>query len=302
MMTDYSALLTQNYLKDLPAVFGENIPPFHIYIIGRRPRITLNPKTFQSDAKKLSGTFFRHSGEEKEEHSFEQVMPPEVGPLRLKTEYPYTKLALIRQDGSRFRTYPAAMFIGMLGHEYRHHLSLEVLYVGQAFGSNGERIAPERLKSHSTLQGIYAEAQQNNPDMDIWITLFSFKMQPLFSIDGTQKEYSTTTEEDDLHRKKVIKSEITEQQQINFTEAALIRYFEPEYNSTYKNTFPNYAHSTYSKCYDLEINTVNIELHTTDLKCALWSKKAKPRDIHFCTFPMYRREDRKAMFETDFKI
>jgi hypothetical protein len=48
------------------------------------------------------------------------------------------------------------------------------------------------------------------------------------------KQYGTTTEEDDEHIDSVLGTEITEQQQINFTKAALIRYFDPEYNVLFR--------------------------------------------------------------------
>lgn len=92
-------------------------------------------------------------------------------------------------------------------------------------------------------------------------------------------------------------NEITERQRINFTEAALIRYFSPEYNKIYKDTFPSPAHTTYSECYDLDLNSVSVELQTDRLYTRVWSKVIKPDYVHFCTFPLHSKEDRMYMFE-----
>ncbi|MCK5171805.1 MAG: hypothetical protein KAR47_00325, partial [Planctomycetes bacterium] len=98
---------------------------------------------------------------------------------------------------------------------------------------------------------------------------------------------------------EVTNTDITEQQQVNFTEAALIRYFQPPYNKIYKNSFPDPAHSTYSECYDIDLNMVCVEVQTEDLMLRLWSEHVEPKWIHFCSFPLHSREDRIYMLEFD---
>lgn len=175
---------------------------------------------------------------------------------------------------------------------------LEVLYVGQSYGVEGARTAPVRLQSHSTLQGIYSEALQRSPDKEILLVLMSFHApMMLTSLDGISKSHGTSMEEDDAHIDQVLSGVITEQQQINFTEAALIKYFQPPYNSIYKDRFPNPAHQTYSQCYELEINAISVEIQTDDLGLQLWSEAVTPRWVHIPQFPLYSREDRLSIFE-----
>jgi hypothetical protein len=177
------------------------------------------------------------------------------------------------------------------------HLDLEVLYIGQAYGSDGSRTAVDRLQNHSTLQGIYAEAIRNSPDQEVWMVLCSFEPYLLASFDGRSKNYATTLHQDDAHIHQVISTAITEQQEINFTEAALIKYFQPEYNKVYKDSFPNPAHSTYSECYDVDLNMVSVEVQTEELRLKLWSEAAKPAWVHFCTFPLHSKQERQFMFD-----
>ena len=108
-------------------------------------------------------------------------------------------------------------------------------------------------------------------------------------------------EEDSQHIDRVLVADMTEQQRINFIEAALIKYFQPPYNKIYKDSFPNPAHSTYSECYDIDLNMVCIEMQTESVGLRLWSESVEPHWEHFCVFPLHSREDRVYMFEMDGK-
>jgi hypothetical protein len=121
----------------------------------------------------------------------------------------------------------------------------------------------------------------------------------LSSFDGRKTDAVSSLKEDDAHIKKVFAGSISERQQIAFTEAALIRYFQPRYNRIFRDTFPNPEHSTYRECYDIELNMVSVELQTDELGVRLWSQSAEPDWIHFCTFPLHSREDRVYMFDLD---
>jgi hypothetical protein len=157
--------------------------------------------------------------------------------VTFQSEYPFTEYAFINKAGEWIARGKCALQLAMLGPQYWQHLDLEVLYVGQAYGRDGKRTATERLKSHATLQGIYAEAIKNSPDQEVWMILSTFEAYLLGSFDGRTKDYATSMEEDDEHISNVLRNEISEQQKINFTEAAIIKYFQPEYNKYTKTAF-----------------------------------------------------------------
>jgi hypothetical protein len=46
---------------------------------------------------------------------------------------------------------------------------LEVVYVGQAFGSEGNRTAYDRLKNHETLFEVYSDIIHKNPALEPWV-------------------------------------------------------------------------------------------------------------------------------------
>lgn len=82
------------------------------------------------------------------------------------------------------------------------------------------------------------------------------------------------------------------------TEAALIRYFQPEYNKTFKYNFPEPLHKTYCNLYRLDYNAVGLDFESlTTIGMRLWSDVVAPTFIHAGVFPMHRAEDRRRFFD-----
>lgn len=269
---------------------------FHIYLICKRPRITIDPELFLATPELICGVFKIQKGNTFESVPFVTRNETGYNHLRLEAPYPHNRFALMTPDGQKIsfgKVGTLAHLVGIAG----DRLDLEVLYVGQSYGTDGSRTAPERLRSHSTLQGIYAAATTNLPDNEIWLLLLKFDELVIASFDGTQKEYGTSEEQDREHIQNILRTRVSEQQKINFTEAALIRYFDAPYNKTYRDSFPSPAHGTYAACYDTDYNAVGVEVVTEELHCRLFSEKVAPAWWHTPHFPLHSREDRKSMFE-----
>lgn len=274
--------------------------PCHIYFICKRKRILIDPKEFYVDNENIIFKFRVQQQDTLEDFGIK--VPNSLGTTNIKliSNYPYNYFELFKDDKLYLRGYPAVL-LQTFETELCNYLDLLVLYIGQSYGVEGSRTAPERLQSHSTLQGIYSEAIKNNPDSEIWLILTSFDQFLLSSFDGRIKVSEEEYEKDTEHLKRVtntvLHDGLKEQQVINFTEAALIRYFQPPYNIEYKDTFPNPAHSTYSECYRLDINSISIELNTESIKCRLFSSAILPTIHHIKTFPLHSEDDRKGMFD-----
>ncbi|MGQ9426059.1 hypothetical protein ACXYTJ_11255 [Gilvimarinus sp. F26214L] len=273
----------------------------HIYIVCRRPRITIDRATVKFTETRFSCTFKKQVQDRFEE--IEVDVPNLLGTadVQMICEYPFTEYSVITPDKTVMAQGKSALLLSSLGPKYWPNLDLEVLYVGQAYGVEGSRNAADRLQKHETLQGIYAEAMRNSPDQEVWLLLAEFHPFLLASFDGRTKDYETSLEDDDKHIDRVLADEMTTQQRINFIEAALIKYFQPNYNKIYKDTFPNPAHKTYAECYDIDLNMVCVEVQMEDMGARLWSESASPAWVHFCSFPLHSREDRVYMFELDGK-
>ena len=295
MVSTFSALLQQEHLDKFESAGFDSTSPCHIYMVTRRPRVLLEPTTVVFEDDWVSGTFSVQKGMRFESHKFR--VPNNLGTSKVTLEcpYPHTEY-LIHDDKDRVISSGKTALLVSSFRTFSELLALEILYIGQSYGVEGSRRAPKRLKSHATLQGIYSEAIRRSPDQEIWLVLWSFEPYLYIAFDPTHDTYGTTLSEDDDHIHKVIKNDFTEQQQINFTEAALIRYFEPEYNKLYKDSFPNPAHKTYSECYELDINSVAVELNSENIMCQLWSPTILPDWTHFIVYQLHSKEERKSMF------
>jgi hypothetical protein len=304
MVLDKVIILQQS---ELPIVNSYNYfnedSPCHIYFICRRPRITIKPDAFVVTKENITLTFKVQKQDKFEEYTYTVTNEFDTTNVSIETEYPYSTFSFVC-EGEKVLHCKAAVFLQAIPRYYTKadFLDLEILYIGQSYGVDGARTAPDRLKSHSTLQGIYAEAIQRNPDCEIWLALTSFEQINIMMMDGRTK-FSDQELEEDKKRfievyNKLSYEGINEQQRINFTEAALIKYFQPLYNIEYKNSFPNPAHKTYAECYELNINSVAIELDTEEsINCYFYSEKAKDKYVHIEKFFLHSPEERRNMFD-----
>ncbi|HEY0757701.1 MAG TPA: hypothetical protein VGD59_00415 [Acidisarcina sp.] len=294
-------LLTQEYFSSLETLavaqrLSEN--PCHIYIIARRPRVLFDADAFVVDSDSISGRYLLQEGLSLTPYPFTLSNHLGESDLRIKCPYPHTAVTIYSALGERLHHSQASLFVSKSGPEdLQSKLALEVVYVGQAFGTDGVRTAPDRLKSHSTLQAIYSEAISRSPDKEIWLSLWNFESRLFANIDGRSQNYLSTDEADDEHIYDVLSTEIEEQQQINFTEAALIKYFQPQYNVRFKINFPSQLHRSYLQCYDLDIHSLIVEVNTEHFGASLWSSTVTPNLHHLITFTFHSSAERRALFD-----
>jgi hypothetical protein len=211
--------------------------PCHLYFICKRPRISLNIDKFEVTKKHILFTVNIHNKGKFEEREYKVDNFLKTNDIKLISEYPFNFFQLVSNNQICIDL-NLSVFLQTISRHFpkADFLDLEVLYIGQSYGVEGARTAPDRLKNHSTLQGIYAEAITNNPDCEIWLALMSFSQNNIMIFNGrtnfSEEEYKL----DDERRPEVIRrlmyEGINEQQKINFTEAALIKYFQPIYNKT----------------------------------------------------------------------
>lgn len=282
--------------------YFDEYSPCHLYFVCKRPRLTIDPDFFEIDKNSVSLKLRVHYEDGIKEHKLNFHNNLGTTEAKLVSEYPYSKFKVTTDKGV-WCDAKVSPFVQMFDLNFKSDfLDLEVLYIGQSYGVDGARTAPDRLKQHSTLQGIYAEAISNNPDSEIWLALASFNQINVMMMDGRTKFSEEEIAEDKTRMKHVYNrlnwEGINEQQKINFTEASLIKYFQPPYNKVYKDTFPNPAHKTYSECYELDINSVGIEMHTTEMiNCKMFSEAVEKSHYHYKKFQLHSTEERKSMFD-----
>lgn len=168
----------------------------------------------------------------------------------------------------------------------------EILYIGQSFGKKGERIAPDRLLNHSTLQNIYFDCISSYVENDIWLLAMPFKWNFLAEFQNT----TCTKDEDQCHFKSVLKNPPPENQCVNIIEGSLIKYFQPKYNKEYKQSFPNPCHTSYNTVYKYDYNAIAIGLGLQDILFPVGTKETGYKDRFAIMFSLHDENERKSMF------
>ncbi|TCV82586.1 MULTISPECIES: hypothetical protein [Methylomonas] len=213
----------------------------HIYLICRRPALRFDAGTFQYQDSVASGDLI-YSISGTEYRAPFQIQFPLLDDASRATlsPYPHREIRSYNAEDEIVRYLPAsALSITEGMHRNRPELAnLEVLYIGQAF-AGGNRSAFERLQSHSTLQKILAEAAYESPESETFVATFQYEPYRVMTLfDGKAKE--VIADERDIGRfYSIMDRPLKKSQQVSLAEAALIRYFEPRYNTIYKANFPS---------------------------------------------------------------
>lgn len=285
--------------KDYPC-----IKDCHIYLICKAPRVTINPAIFSIEGNLTRGVLERKFNGKLSSIPFQfplSIHPSYKTQLNLSTvqvsNYPHRTLEAQDISGEKF--YWPAIYIA------RHMLKsmptlcdFEVLYVGQSFGSNGNRNAIHRLKSHSTLQKILADVHSSHPDDEVFLSLFAYKPYVNhYYMDGLNNDAEIKGEED-LDRLADINSRpLSIREQISLAEAGLIKYFQPHYNEVYKEKFPNESQKLLKNCYNLDISALSVEIDTTEIESRLYSQNAPPKNHHIIKIDLHDTSKRRSFFD-----
>jgi hypothetical protein len=150
-------------------------------------------------------------------------------------------------------------------HVYRndseYYLDTEIVYIGQAFGENGERLPAEELMSDPMLQKVEEALLREYPEKDLALLLLEFNSQLLEEIDSE--------DEDLIQLQELTKNPPLElnNQILNATETTLINYFKPEYNEKFNNDSPRVE-----DC-GLYYRSVTVQVHPDIMGLKLFSKE-----------------------------
>lgn len=286
MSLDEYFILQQTELENFEKLKKNRIlPNFNIYFILKRPKVTFNVEKTVISKKIITLEFFVQLKNHKEKRIIDLRNPFDSTNIKIDSSFPYSEFTIFN-DENKF-SYNCGTFLDEIQRIRPiedNELDYEVLYIGQSFDENGKRDAVDRLKSHSTLQKIYSDSISKNPDSDIWLMLCNFQKSNIISINGL----INSTESDENEEQRImnfLKTNISEKQIINYTEAALIKTFKPKYNKEYKNSFPSINHQSYDECYKLDINTIIIIMEI-DLNRNLYTSH-KPRSENYFIFEQH---------------
>lgn len=274
--------------------------PCHIYFIIARPRITIVPE--KCEFKELIRLVFRiHINTKYLEREILLHTPinVDISNARIKSDYPFSTFKIIVDDEELLFA-KSSVYYTMHLRNHPNEINAELLYIGQSYGKKGERKVSDRLKNHSTLQKIYSEISQKNPDKEIWLNLLSFEQTIYTSFDDlsrTSKRQENDVKNVSTVMSKFVNKELNEKEIINFTEAALIKYFKPKYNIMYKDIFPSLDHKSYKEAIELDINSVAFQLDTECINLKLYTEAVQPNFSNMVSYTFKSEQSRKNLFD-----
>lgn len=277
----------------------------NIYLIVRRPRISIAIDSLRVENRGVRGHFLVHTGDGRERFPFssESEFSQEIVEAQV-SDYPQEYVFLINRNNN-FIKMPIFRFMAECEYDMNGYDNLEVLYIGQGYGKEGERLSIDRLQDHKTLQRILADTLHRKPDHEILLLLFRYEHHKLHS--STAGDFSvepTATDEESINYvRESMSAKFSRKNRISLSEAALIRYFEPEYNKIYKNTFPSEKHKILSELLDVDFSGLVVEIDTGSIKTKLYSEKQSADQnllsrlnpyAHIASIPLYSEEERET--------
>lgn len=273
------ALYDKDRLKDYEALVAD----CHIYIVGFVPQIDLKDM-------KLEGTDLRMSFEILAKR-YDLVWETDEG------------FELVEIDGSwhltkegLFADPPGQEACCLRLHEKYGIGTFLVKYIGQAYGKDGSRNALDRLMKHEKLQEIAIKGVPAGYKLQVLMLAIApaNKILTVFNPwakDDTQGDARINQGLDKLFG-------TTEKERVCLYEAALIRYFMPDYNFEFKESFPSTNLKILQDCYSKDFSAVSAEILFDEMPFTLYSETAKKTDHHLAFFDLHEDTDRKVFFAT----
>ena len=170
------------------------------------------------------------------------------------------------------------MLIANTTHELRDHTALEVLYVGQAHGQHGKRLAVDRLSDHRTFQRILAESGESNPSDEVLLLFSDTSTRNIVSTAGDfSVEPTASADEEQRHLDRSREIKLDRRTRVTLAEAALINYFRPAYNVLHKDSFrPDRMKrlKTLKKLFEFDLTALIVEINSSNFRSKLFSAHA----------------------------
>lgn len=289
MVESYSVLFQQKQIEALAQFDNNFFPRLHIYMILKTKRTYFDINSIRVANTKITGNIFMQEQEQFEKIPFLVENSSRSRDLEVKANYNKDEIMITTPDNINVLTANAFMLLLDSGFT----IDCEVLYIGQSFGKSGSRSAFDRLLKHETLQKIYSEKEY---DKDVYLSGWNFDRNSIAYIPPQDIAGLGTVGMRHLALTMDPYNQISKKQEIDFTEAALIRYFQPKYNNEFKYTFPSKDHSVYSDCYKVGLDYIQVEINTKRLNFRLFSEDMDPSYDHTPFFDLKGKRSKENLF------
>lgn len=292
-------------LYSIDGELRDQLRRYNIYLVARRPRISINPKSvaLNTSRQKIDGVFSVNLGLEIKEVPFSypnlfNAPITALGPI----DYPCDHLRFVVANRVPIQI-RAHDVIRASETPLQPYSDLFVEYVGQSFGDDGDSDAVARLigktgkQGHGSLQKVLADINARNPESEVHLLLYSYEFYKKITIGGGSLLPEISFDDAPGRFEKLLDARVSREDRINLVEAALIKYFQPTYNDTYKKTFPQKTHEILSVLFDLDITGLSASLSTEEHNIRVFSRAVQPSNQHCASYPIVQESQRASFFD-----
>lgn len=283
LLTSASQLMSDGEMPPNELEISKNC---HIYMVVARPAVHFDPSDFTYSDGVISGSLVYRTDDGEQRHQFSSPFPLKDGAIRLDlSPHPHNEIRTYDSEGSIVRWLPAnAVSICQTQLSYKHAFrKLKVLYVGQSY-AGGHSSAFDRLRKHDTLQKILATTAYESPSSEILVVTVEYLPPRIISAMNGMDKSLIRGERDEKRFTKALDADFSKKLQISLVEAALIRYFQPKYNTVYKKKFPSRDLKVLQECYQYDFSSLAVEFDTSELRMVTYSDVVAPSDHHIANF------------------
>jgi len=271
----------------------EDAEQLHLYVVARRPLVRIQPQSVEFTDDEVRFVVGLQNGESFSEFPMNMGHPFGSG-ATWESEWPYDEFSIRRSGGEVCLSGTVAQLSSVIPEWPLAARVLEVVYVGQAFGKDGERTAWDRLKSHATVQRILAETPR---DQQVWIAMAAVTdVQMTYEI--VPGPTATSDEEDNRHVASIIsaveRGDFREKEAVALAEAGMIRYFQPEYNDRLKHRFPARNSVPLETARGLDVHGLVVEIQSDAIRNLIGTVAQKASTLHFAGFTIHVDDEREV--------
>jgi len=269
------------YDKEALEPLMEVVETCHIYLIGLTPVIDFVDAVQKNDLLILK---YKIAGQD---YSLTFELPDRFN-LKSDGDLLYVE----GPDGQR--SWPDDNYIQSRLSTETNAVDFEVKYIGQAYGKDGSRNAVDRLLKHETLQKI---ALKGVPE-GYRLSLLLLAIQPNNQLFTMMNPFAKNTDEGPERIRAGLDKlfNTTEQERITLYEASLIRYFYPEFNKEFKDSFPSTNLKVLQDCYEKDFSGVAAEICIDELPFKLFSDSVEPKNYHIAKHDLHKDDSRRMFF------
>lgn len=272
------------YDREIPGEIEEVASRCHIYLIG------LLPKIFFTDMAQVGNKIITSHTLLGQEVRLDWKMPDGAKLSKKNGEF------FIQDSSDNCLQMPEEAILARLLKAIGND-GFKVLYIGQAYGTDGSRNALDRLRKHETLQKISIQGIPEGYNLNLLLLEIHPGNRTVTLLNPFAKDDTTGSDRISQGVDKLFNTSMKER--ITLYEASLIRYFEPHFNKEFKNSFPSTNMKLLEDCYSKDFSAVIAEIYIDEIPFNIYSDKIDSKPRHYASFDLHEAEERRVFFCRD---